>query len=234
LFSTPRPSIQKDEQGEIVGTPEEQKVSPTQMDLYIKKIAKVTGPLVFTEVLMRELPVLRAYWQHQIAVMTAEERLGILPSKGLRRKYLDSINFSPFSTFSKIGSQHSWEHAHYDSGDGLSTRHPVKRDEVHSWHLPAANAILTSNTPTENRVDKKSRIIVVLEDDAESLRSAMALAAKHPNDTLVYQRDLQGNMRKIFGDPATLSGDLDLLFVAMVVVATAMLSIITHSAAIVR
>ncbi|WP_141553582.1 C80 family cysteine peptidase [Candidatus Regiella insecticola] len=146
--------------------------------------------------------------------MTAEERLGILPGKGLRRKYLDSINFSPFSTFSKIGSQHSWEHAHYDSGDGLSTRHPVKRDDVHSWHLPAANAILTSNTPTENRADKKSRIIVVLEDDAESLRSAMALAAKHPNDTLVYQRDLQGNMRKVFGDPATLGGDLNLLFVA--------------------
>ncbi|AWK14255.1 hypothetical protein CCS41_06860 [Candidatus Fukatsuia symbiotica] len=95
----------------------------------------------------------------------------------------------------------------------LSTLDVVRREDVHRWRLPAIDLFPVDATTTVVSTERKSRIIIVLENDAESLRSAMALAAKYPNECWVYQRDRQGTLRKIFGEAATLSGELVLSLV---------------------
>ncbi|WP_342220830.1 C80 family cysteine peptidase [Candidatus Fukatsuia endosymbiont of Tuberolachnus salignus] len=88
----------------------------------------------------------------------------------------------------------------------------AQRDNIANWAMPEVageRAVVGGETP------RKRRIIVQLEDDAESLRSAIALADKHPGEAAVYQLDVQGQMRPVYGDPTVLggSGEVELLLV---------------------
>ncbi|EGY29539.1 mcf [Candidatus Regiella insecticola 5.15] len=121
------------------------------------------------------------------------------------------------STFSKGRRiEGSWQNVSEPDGNqairALSGLGAAQRDNVANWAIPedaGQGAVVGGETA------RKRRIIVQLENDAESLRSAIALAEKHPGETVVYQRDVQGNMRLIYGDPIMLSsnGEVALLLV---------------------
>ncbi|WP_072549606.1 MULTISPECIES: C80 family cysteine peptidase [Candidatus Fukatsuia] len=127
-----------------------------------------------------------------------------------RHKGLRLLDISEITQPDATQNIRDYQHPHYQHVDqGLNALGSAKRENVDHWIKPVVNI---DNTHTAGE-GKKSRIIIQLENDAESKRSAGDLASKHPNESVIFQRDVQGKLRLVYGDPDTLGNELYLLFV---------------------
>ncbi|WP_342221179.1 C80 family cysteine peptidase [Candidatus Fukatsuia endosymbiont of Tuberolachnus salignus] len=97
-----------------------------------------------------------------------------------------------------------------DASVGLRALGSPQRDEVDRWTRPV---VQQENADARGEEPRKSRVIIQLENDAESLRAAGDLASKYPKQTVIFQRDVQGKLRLVYRDPQSLLGELDLFFV---------------------
>lgn len=100
--------------------------------------------------------------------------------------------------------------AFLDESGSLSAPDSLQRDEVDRWAIPV---VQQENTDVNGEGRQKNRVIIQLENDAASLIAAGDLASKYPKHTVIFQRDVQGKLRLVYGDPQHLPGELDLFFV---------------------
>lgn len=79
----------------------------------------------------------------------------------------------------------------------------AKRDNVDEWKKPTVN---TLNRGFHSRFD--SQIILQLEDDPVVMEAAARLVSKHPDRSVLFQLDVQGNYHLVYGNPRMLAGNL--------------------------
>ncbi|MDC9593659.1 MARTX multifunctional-autoprocessing repeats-in-toxin holotoxin RtxA [Xenorhabdus sp. IM139775] len=89
-----------------------------------------------------------------------------------------------------------------NAADGVNR--VVNNHDVGSWE----RAEVKPQSDGENASRFTGQIIIQTENDPVAAKAAASLAGKHPDASVIVQLDADGKYRVVYGDPATLSGQL--------------------------
>ncbi|MEA9445043.1 C80 family cysteine peptidase [Candidatus Fukatsuia symbiotica] len=124
-----------------------------------------------------------------------------------------SVKEEPFrnrKVFSNPSAFYKYDIGAYLNSNELSlgVGHAAERDNAADWIRP-----MVDRQQAAAEEVRKSRVIIQLEEDRVTRRAVEELAGKHPDETVIYQRDQQGNLHLVYGKPVDLQGDLNLVLV---------------------